>query len=61
MAKGMTKSQVVSHLAEHAGIQKKDAAAVLEEIANLATKETKSSGMFIIPGLGKSGGFYSLR
>ncbi|PYV36036.1 MAG: DNA-binding protein [Acidobacteria bacterium] len=54
MAKGMTKSQVVSHLAEHAGIQKKAAAAVLEEIANLATKETKTSGMFVIPGLGKS-------
>jgi len=50
----MTKSQVVSYLAEKAAIQKKAAAAVLEEIANLATKETKSSGQFVIPGLGKA-------
>ena len=54
MAKAMTKSQVVSHLAGKAGIQKKAAAAVLEEIANLATKECKSGGMFVIPGLGKA-------
>jgi DNA-binding protein HU-beta len=54
MAKAMTKSQVVAHLAEKAGIQKKAAALVLEEIATLATKETKSSGQFTIPGLGKS-------
>ena len=54
MAKAMTKSQVVSHLAEKAGIQKKAAAAVLEEIATLATKECKASGMFIIPVLGKA-------
>jgi len=54
MAKAMTKSQVVSHLAEKAGIQKKAAAAVLEEIATLATKECKSSGQFTIPGLGKA-------
>ena len=54
MAKAMTKSQVVSHLAEHAGIQKKAAGAVLEEIANLATKECKKGGQFVIPGLGKA-------
>ena len=41
-------------MAEKAAIQKKAAAAVLEEIANLATKETKSSGQFVIPGLGKA-------
>lgn len=54
MAKGMTKSQVVSHLADTASIQKKAAAAVLEEIANLATKECKTAGQFVIPGLGKA-------
>jgi len=54
MAKVMTKSQVVSHLAEKAGIQKKAAAAVLEEIAALATKECRSGGQFVIPGLGKA-------
>jgi DNA-binding protein HU-beta len=54
MAKVMTKSQVVSHLAEKAGIQKKAAAALLDELVGLATKECKSSGQFVIPGLGKA-------
>ncbi len=52
-AKAMTKSQVVGHLAESAGIQKKAAAAVLEEIASLATRQCRSNGVFVIPGLGK--------
>ncbi|MBI1941862.1 MAG: HU family DNA-binding protein [Acidobacteria bacterium] len=54
MAKLMTKSQVVSYLADKAGIQKKAAANVLENIAALATKECKSGGQFVIPGLGKA-------
>jgi DNA-binding protein HU-beta len=54
MAKAMTKSQVVAHLAETAGIQKKAAGIVLEEIANLATRECKKGGQFVIPGLGKA-------
>jgi DNA-binding protein HU-beta len=54
MAKMMTKSQVVSHLAEKTTIQKKVAASVLEELVALATKECKSAGQFVIPGLGKA-------
>lgn len=54
MAKVMTKSQVVAHLADRAGIQKKSAAAVLEEMVNLATKECKAGGQFVVPGLGKA-------
>ncbi|MBZ5671381.1 MAG: HU family DNA-binding protein [Acidobacteriia bacterium] len=50
----MTKSQVVAHLAEKAGIPKKTAAAVLEELVTLATKEAKSGGQFAVPGLGKA-------
>ena len=50
----MTKSQIVAHLAEKAGIPKKTAAAVLEELVALATKEAKSSGQFVVPGLGKA-------
>jgi DNA-binding protein HU-beta len=49
-----TKSQVVAHLAEKTGIQKKTAATVLEELVRLATKEAKRSGQFVIPGLGKA-------
>jgi DNA-binding protein HU-beta len=54
MAKLMSKSQVVSHLAEKTGIQKKAAVAVLEELVALATKECKSDGQFVVPGLGKA-------
>ncbi|MGH9328302.1 MAG: HU family DNA-binding protein [Terriglobia bacterium] len=54
MAKGMTKSQVVGHLADRAGIPKKATVAVLEEMVTLATKECKSGGQFVIPGLGRA-------
>ena len=50
----MTKSQIVAHLAEKAGIPKKTVAALMEELATLATKHTKSGGQFVIPGLGKA-------
>jgi len=50
----MTKSQIVAHLAEKAEIPKKTGAAVLEELVTLATKEAKSSGQFVVPGLGKA-------
>ncbi len=54
MAKPMTKSQVVTHLAQKADLPKKQVSAVLEEMVNLATKECKSGGQFVIPGLGKA-------
>ena len=50
----MTKSQIVAHLADKTGLQKKQAAAILEELATLAEKETKSGGQFVVPGLGKA-------
>ncbi|MBI1941557.1 MAG: HU family DNA-binding protein, partial [Acidobacteria bacterium] len=54
MAKVITKSQVVTHLAEKAGIQKEAAATVLEQLVVLAKKECKTTGQFAIPGLGKA-------
>ena len=51
MAKAMTKSQVADHLAGKAGITKKAAAQILEELASLAYKEAKN--VFTLPGLGK--------
>jgi DNA-binding protein HU-beta len=50
----MTKPQIVAHLAEKVGIPKKAAVAVLDELVTLATKEAKSSGQFVVPGLGKA-------
>lgn len=53
MAKGMTKSQVLGALAEATGHSRKDATAMVEAMVSLAYRETKKSGEFTIPGLGK--------
>jgi DNA-binding protein HU-beta len=51
MAKPLTKSQVVSAVAETVGLTKKQSAATIEALVNLAYKNAKNS--FTIPGLGK--------
>jgi len=53
MAKGMTKTALVRHMAEKLGINNKEAAAGLELLADTAIKETKKNGEFTIPGIGK--------
>jgi DNA-binding protein HU-beta len=51
--KPLTKSQVASHFAEKFDISKKTAVAFVEEVAALAISETKKSGVFTLPGIGK--------
>ena len=51
MAKAMTKSQIVGKLAEGANLPKKQIAALLEDLVQMAYKEAKNG--FTIPGLGK--------
>ncbi|MFO0775555.1 MAG: HU family DNA-binding protein [Nitrospiraceae bacterium] len=51
MAKSMTKSQIAEHLAGKAGITKKTAVQILDDLATLAYKEAKN--MFVVPGIGK--------
>jgi DNA-binding protein HU-beta len=51
--KPMTKSQVVSHFAGKFELSKKAASAILEEVAALAVSETKKTGSFTLPGIGK--------
>jgi DNA-binding protein HU-beta len=53
MATGMTKTAIVRHLAEKLELSNKQSAAFLDLLAETAVKETKKSGMFTIPGLGK--------
>ena len=53
MAAGMTKTQLVRHLAEKTEINNKTAAAFLEQLADTAIKETKKNGVFVVPGLGR--------
>jgi DNA-binding protein HU-beta len=53
-AKPMTKSQIMTSVAEASGVTKKDAVAVIEALIALAYKEAKRNPKGItIPGLGK--------
>jgi len=49
--KALTKSQIMTKLAESCDMTKKDVAGVVEVLVNLAYKEAKKG--FTIPGLGK--------
>ena len=51
MAKPLTKSQIVTAIAEANGLPKTQTAAILESIVQLAYKNAKNS--FTLPGLGK--------
>ena len=51
MAKALSKSQVAASIAEKTGLTKKQAVEVLEQIAQLAYRNSKNS--FTLPGLGK--------
>lgn len=50
-SKPMTKSEVLSYLADKTGVTKKQAGVFVEEFVKLAYKEAKKD--FVIPGLGK--------
>lgn len=52
MAK-MTKSAMIAALAEKSEMSKKQVASFLDMITEMAYKEVKGSGVFIIPGIGK--------
>ena len=51
--KGVTKAQLIGHVAEKVGVRKAVARMFFGELCELAAKEVKKSGLFVIPGLGK--------
>ncbi|MBI5042672.1 MAG: HU family DNA-binding protein [Nitrospirae bacterium] len=51
MGKAITKSQITDQVAKKAGITKKAAGQILDDLAALAYKEAKNN--FTLPGLGK--------
>jgi DNA-binding protein HU-beta len=51
--KVMTKSALVSHIAEKIGVTKAVANCFLDVLATTACSEAKKSGQFPVPGLGK--------
>ena len=46
MASGLTKTQLVRHLAEKVELPNKTVALFLEQLADVAVKETKKNGVF---------------
>jgi DNA-binding protein HU-beta len=51
MAKALSKSQIAAEIADKQSITKKQSAAILEQIADMAYKNAKNT--FTLPGLGK--------
>jgi DNA-binding protein HU-beta len=49
----MTKAQMVSHFADKFELPRKRVASILDEVAALAVSETKKTGSFTVPGIGK--------
>src|SRR6202023_2309196 len=55
MAKPMSKSKIVSHMADKIGTPKKIAAQFFEELFKLAVKQPKGgAGKFVIPNIGRA-------
>ena len=54
MARPMTKSKIVAHLADKCGTSKKTLNSFFEELFKLAVREAKGVGKFVIPGLGRA-------
>ncbi|MEI6511071.1 MAG: HU family DNA-binding protein [Candidatus Uhrbacteria bacterium] len=52
MAK-MTKSQTLAALADATGMAKKDVGMFMDKLTELAYKQTKTAGEFVLPGFGK--------
>ena len=52
MAK-MTKSEILAALAEGSNMSKKEVGEFLDKMVDLAYKQVKTNGEFVIPGIGK--------
>ena len=51
MAKSMTKSAIIAHLAQKTTLSKKQIGDVMDQLATLATKEAKN--VFVVPNFGR--------
>jgi DNA-binding protein HU-beta len=51
--KRMTQSYVINHFAEKTGLKRAQVKQLFEELSNLAAREVRSSGEFVLPGFGK--------
>jgi DNA-binding protein HU-beta len=51
--KRMTQTAIVKELAETTGVNNKVAKQFIESLTDLAIRETKKNGVFILPGIGR--------
>ena len=51
--KRMTQTAIVRELAETTGVNNRVAKTFMESLAQLAVRETKKSGVFVMPGIGR--------
>lgn len=51
--KRMTQSEVVNYFAEKTGMKRGQVKEFFEELSNLATREVRTNGEFVLPGFGK--------
>ena len=51
--KRMTQSEVINYFAEKTGMKRAQVKEFFEDIANLAAREVKTGGEFVLPGFGK--------
>jgi DNA-binding protein HU-beta len=51
--KKLTQTQLVTELAEAVEISKKQAKAILDKYSEIAVRETKKNGVFVLPGIGR--------
>lgn len=49
----MTQSEIISQLADTAGLKKTDVKGLFDNLAAMATAEVKKNGEFTLPGFGK--------
>ncbi len=49
----MTKSQLMTALSEKSGLAKKQVVSFMDMLSEMAYKEVKTSGEFVLPGFGK--------
>ncbi len=49
----MTQTQLIRSLAESCEVNNKSAKKMLEELAAVAIRETKRTGVFVLPGIGR--------
>jgi DNA-binding protein HU-beta len=53
MAANMTKTQLIRHMAGQLELTNKQASTFLESLTDLAVKEAKKNGVFVLPGFGR--------